>query len=167
MMRHWQTILLEDSRRDTTVMFFFSIQYRTRCIFFYYSVTEHTDDYSAAQHHFQARSPSASLAMDMGTDSHKLQLMKASFFADDDYDGKSIVSEQLEGRDSPDQIVPNRPGTRSHLYSVASSMHSQSRGLPSTISSVLEIPVTNLIVPSRDMELRTIENQVKFHFWFG
>ncbi len=113
------------------------------------------------QHRFQARSPSASLAMDMGTDSHKLQLMKASFFADDDYDGKSILSEQLEGRDSPDQIVPNRhSGIRSHLYSAASSAHSLSRGLPSTTSSVLEIPVPNLIVPVKDLEMRTVENQV-------
>lgn len=116
-----------------------------------------------SQHRFQAQSPSASLAMDMGTDSHKLQLMKASFFADDDYDGKSILSEQLEGRDSPDQIVPNRPGVRSHLYSAASSVHSISRGLPSTISSVLEMPVTNLAVSSKDLESsRTIENQVGF-----
>lgn len=34
-------------------------------------------------------SPSAHLAMDMGTDSHKLQLMKASFFVDEDDDAKS------------------------------------------------------------------------------
>lgn len=37
----------------------------------------------------QPTSPSADLALDMGTDSHKLQLMKASFFIDDEYDGKS------------------------------------------------------------------------------
>lgn len=114
-----------------------------------------------SQHRFQAQSPSASLAMDMGTDSHKLQLMKASFFADDDYDGKSILSEQLEGRDSPDQIVPNRPGIRSHLYSAASSVHSISRGLPSTISSVLELPVANLVASNKDLDSRSaIENQV-------
>lgn len=34
-------------------------------------------------------SPSAALALGLKTDSHKLQLMKASFFLDDDYDGKS------------------------------------------------------------------------------
>lgn len=34
-------------------------------------------------------STSASIAMDMDVNSHKLQLMKASFFADDDYDGRS------------------------------------------------------------------------------
>lgn len=123
-------------------------------------VTEHMDDYNMSQHRYQAKSPSALLAIDMGTDSHKLQLMKASFFADDDYDGKSILSEQLEGRDSPDQIVPNRPGIRSHLYSAPSSIHSQSRGLPSSISSVLELPVANLVVPSKDLEFKSIENEV-------
>lgn len=122
-------------------------------------VTEHMDDYNISQHRYQARSPSTLLAIDMGTDSHKLQLMKASFFADDDYDGKSILSEQLEGRDSPDQIVPNRPGIRSHLYSAPSSMHSQSRGF-SSISSVLELPVANLVVPSKDLELNLVEHQV-------
>lgn len=114
-----------------------------------FSVTEHIDDYNMShQHRFQAQSPSASLAMEMGTDSHKLQLMKASFFADDDYDGKSVVSEQFEGRDSPDQIVPSRAGIRTHLYSAPSSVHSFSRGLPSTTSSILEIPVPNLVVPA-------------------
>lgn len=34
-------------------------------------------------------SPTATLAKDMGTDAHKLQLMKASFFIDDDLDNKS------------------------------------------------------------------------------
>lgn len=38
---------------------------------------------------FEARSPSAANARDTGTDAHKLQLMKASFFVDDDFDGKS------------------------------------------------------------------------------
>lgn len=119
-----------------------------------------------SQHRYQVKSPSASLAMDIGTDSHKLQLMKASFFADDDYDGKSVLSEQLEGRDSPDQIVPNRPGIRSHLYSAASSVRSLSRGLPSTVSSVLEVPVPNLIVSNMDLELRAAENQVKFNLYY-
>ncbi|KAJ6638700.1 Nuclear pore complex protein Nup98-Nup96 [Pseudolycoriella hygida] len=124
-----------------------------------YDLTDHMDDYSMSQHRYQARSPSASLAMDLGTDSHKLQLMKASFFADDDYDGKSILSEQLEGRDSPDQIVPNRPGIRSHLFSAASSIHTHSRGIPSTISSILEIPVPNLVVSNKDLEMTVVENQ--------
>ncbi|XP_065354164.1 nuclear pore complex protein Nup98-Nup96 [Calliphora vicina] len=38
-------------------------------------------------------SPTATLAKDMGTDAHKLQLMKASFFIDDDLDNKSEASE--------------------------------------------------------------------------
>lgn len=38
---------------------------------------------------FEAVSPSTANAMETGTDSHKLQLMKASFFVDDDFDGKS------------------------------------------------------------------------------
>lgn len=55
-------------------------------------------------------SPTAALAIGMGTDSHKLQLMKASFFVDDDYDRRSIISDMTDGgRDSPDQMVPNKP----------------------------------------------------------
>lgn len=34
-------------------------------------------------------SPTAMFAKELGTDSHKLQLMKASFFNDDDTDNKS------------------------------------------------------------------------------
>lgn len=37
----------------------------------------------------QITSPSAQLAMEMGNDSHKLQLMKSIFFVGDDEDGKS------------------------------------------------------------------------------
>lgn len=47
------------------------------------------------------------LAMEMKTDSHKLQLMKASFFVEDDYDVHSVTSEMTEGRESPDQTVPS------------------------------------------------------------
>lgn len=48
------------------------------------------NQHAHAQHvGFQAVSPSAANAMDVGTDAHKLQLMKASFFIDDDFDGKS------------------------------------------------------------------------------
>ncbi|KXJ76360.1 hypothetical protein RP20_CCG009822 [Aedes albopictus] len=55
-------------------------------------------------------SPTAALALGMGTDSHKLQLMKASFFVDDDYDRRSMISDMTDGgRDSPDQMVPNKP----------------------------------------------------------
>lgn len=34
-------------------------------------------------------SPSAEIAMSMNTNSHKLQLMKASLFVDEEYDNKS------------------------------------------------------------------------------
>lgn len=92
-------------------------------------------------------SPSADLAMDMGTDSHKLQLMKASFFVDDEFDGKSVTSEQMmfeNGRDSPDQIVPNRPFSR-HLQGRAfsGSNSTLSKGLlPSSKgSSIMEVPL--------------------------
>lgn len=40
---------------------------------------------------FQPLSPSSAIAMDCGADSHKLQLMKASFFVDDDFDGRSGI----------------------------------------------------------------------------
>lgn len=47
-------------------------------------------DHSNGRDIQQPLSPSSMLAMDMGADSHKLQLMKASFFVDDDaFDGKS------------------------------------------------------------------------------
>lgn len=51
---------------------------------------EYGNDFeSVPREFFPVSSPSAELAADMGTDSHKLQLMKASFFVDDDYDAKS------------------------------------------------------------------------------
>lgn len=37
----------------------------------------------------EALSPSATVAREMGINAHKLQLMKASFFNDDEYDTKS------------------------------------------------------------------------------
>lgn len=52
-------------------------------------------------------SPSIKLAKEMQTDTHKLQLMKASFFVEDDYETQSIMSDATEGRESPDQIVPS------------------------------------------------------------
>jgi nuclear pore complex protein Nup98-Nup96 len=53
-------------------------------------------------------SPSVALAKEMKTDTHKLQLMKASFFVDDDYDTRSIMSDMTEGgRESPEQMVPS------------------------------------------------------------
>lgn len=52
-------------------------------------------------------SPSIKLAKEMQTDTHKLQLMKASFFVEDDYETQSIMSDATEGRESPDQMVPS------------------------------------------------------------
>uniref|UniRef100_A0A1L8DWH8 Nuclear pore complex protein Nup98-Nup96 n=1 Tax=Nyssomyia neivai TaxID=330878 RepID=A0A1L8DWH8_9DIPT len=70
-------------------------------------------------------SPSASVAMELGTKSHKLQLMKAAFFADDDYDNRSVCTD-MTGRETPeqqDQIVPSRL-----LGSRFSSMQSMYKG---------------------------------------
>lgn len=52
-------------------------------------------------------SPTTDIARDIGADSHKIQLMKASFFIDDNYDRRSTFSE-YGGRESPDQIVPTK-----------------------------------------------------------
>lgn len=41
---------------------------------------------------YSAVSPSVAVAMDTGTDSQKVQLMKLSFFVDDEYDGKSGIA---------------------------------------------------------------------------
>lgn len=60
-------------------------------------------------------SPSATLAKEMRTDAHKLQLMKASFFVEDD--SRSIMSDMTEGRDSPDQMVPSFFGQKSAFAS--------------------------------------------------
>ncbi|XP_055923020.1 nuclear pore complex protein Nup98-Nup96 [Eupeodes corollae] len=53
-------------------------------------------------------SPTAILANGNGTDSHKLQLMKASLFIDDDMDSKSVMSEKNDERDNMDMSVRNR-----------------------------------------------------------
>ena len=58
--------------------------------------------------------------MEMKTDSHKLQLMKASFFVDEDdeFDTRSVLSDMTEGRESPeDQMVP----TSNNLFATKSS----------------------------------------------
>uniref|UniRef100_A0A182N4M8 Nuclear pore complex protein Nup98-Nup96 n=1 Tax=Anopheles dirus TaxID=7168 RepID=A0A182N4M8_9DIPT len=72
-------------------------------------------NFTSTQYHREnPTSPTAAIAMEMGTDPHKIQLMKASFFADDEFDGRSVASEYgqgSDGRDSPDQIVPGTTGT--------------------------------------------------------
>lgn len=62
-------------------------------------------------------SPSVVLAKEMRADAHQLQLMKASFFVDDDYDTRSIVSDATEGRESPDQLVPSVFGQKTAFAS--------------------------------------------------
>lgn len=57
-------------------------------------------------------SPSSAMASGFGIDSHKVQLMKASFFVDDDFDKQSYGSEMNLGRDSPDQMVPTKQISR-------------------------------------------------------
>lgn len=62
------------------------------------------------------------LAKEMRADAHKLQLMKASFFVEDDYDTRSIMSDATEGRESPDQMVPSKPSFTSRLLMQAPKM---------------------------------------------
>lgn len=50
------------------------------------------------------------MAIDMDVNSHKLQLMKASFFADDDYDDRSEISVASESR------VRTKKGKRQSKY---------------------------------------------------
>lgn len=48
-----------------------------------------TEGIDIRQKSFFSTSPTTDLATNLGTDPHKLQLMKASFFNDDDFDGRS------------------------------------------------------------------------------
>lgn len=66
-------------------------------------------------------SPSMSLAMEMRTDSHKLQLMKASFFVEDDCDTRSVASDFVDDRDTPDQTVPSGRTILGHRFLLPSS----------------------------------------------
>lgn len=105
----------------------------------------------------QPVSPSADLAIDMGTDSHKLQLMKASLFNDeaDDYETKSISSEQYGERDSPDQIVPSK-----RPFTFSTSTHSLlSKEISSTTSSsTIETPSLSPMLPTiREHETRKMD----------
>ena len=70
-------------------------------------------------------SPSAALAKELRTDSHKLQLMKASFFVEDDYDTGSIMSDMTEGRESPDQMVPTKNSFSSRLLMPSAKLTSE------------------------------------------
>lgn len=68
----------------------------------------------------ETTSPSVTLAQKMQSDPHKLQLMKASLFVNDDYDHISIESDKSDGRETPDQIVPSK-SIFSHRLLLASS----------------------------------------------
>ncbi|CAD7083702.1 unnamed protein product [Hermetia illucens] len=105
-------------------------------------------------------SPTAALAFGSGTDAHKLQLMKASFFNEDDFDGKSVISENLEGRDSPDQIVPTNKAIFRNM-SAYPSAHSLSKDAFSlSSSSVMDTPVASPTFPSmRKIEETTIVDE--------
>lgn len=95
----------------------------------------------------QPTSPSTDLAIDMGTDSHKLQLMRASLFNDeaDDYETKSVGSDLYGERDSPDQIVPNK-----RQFTFAASSHSlRSKEVSSTTSSsTINTPILSPMLPT-------------------
>lgn len=84
----------------------------------------------------EATSPSAELAMDMETNAHKLQLMKASLFVEDDFDAKSVTSDRFGGRESPDQIVPSkRQFSLSSLFPKDVSTPSDSISIDSSVLS--------------------------------
>lgn len=135
---------------------------------------------SIADHHHKKRqptSPSAHLAMEMGTDSHKLQLMKASFFVDDDDDGKSgifcenqsqcikyntltcvyyvVISEVFEGRDSPDQIVPSKRAFSAFTSSTQSLISKDVSSTPTSDS--IDLPIISQHLPTiREFEIRKL-----------
>lgn len=115
-------------------------------------------------------SPSAEIAMSMNTNSHKLQLMKASLFVDEEYDNRSgtflktsfefakfhrvfffastVISDRYGGRESPDQIVPSK---KQFTFSLSShSVRSKEVSSPSSIDTPAQSPT---FPPRRDIEL--------------
>lgn len=80
-------------------------------------------------------SPTTDIALDIGADSHKIQLMKASFFIDDNYDRRSTISEYGGGRESPDQIVPTK--------SLFSTKNFENTVLHSRLSDFMEHEITS------------------------
>lgn len=132
-----------------------------------------TSDFHKRRH---PTSPSAQLAMDMGTDSHKLQLMKASFFVDDDEDGKSgkstrqmnreragvisdffylVISEAFGGRDSPDQIVPSKRPFSAFTSSTQSLISKDASSTPTSDS--IDLPIISQHLPTiREFEIRKL-----------
>uniref|UniRef100_A0A182SGX8 Nuclear pore complex protein Nup98-Nup96 n=1 Tax=Anopheles maculatus TaxID=74869 RepID=A0A182SGX8_9DIPT len=120
-----------------------------------YSPSAYGDEnmnFSSQYHGGNPTSPTAAIALEMGTDPHKIQLMKASFFADDDFDGRSTTSEfgHSEGRDSPDQIVPSA-GTRSTVTGAGTgglllqSLYN-SNSVPSVIQRKSHVPLAGTLL---------------------
>lgn len=109
----------------------------------------------------QPASPSAELAIEMGTDSHKLQLMRASLFNDeaDDCDAKS-VSYFYGGRDSPDQIVPNK---RPFTFSASSHSLLSKEVSSTTSSSTADTPILSPMLPTIRDDLRKHDNTTEVH----
>uniref|UniRef100_A0A1B0D922 Nuclear pore complex protein Nup98-Nup96 n=1 Tax=Phlebotomus papatasi TaxID=29031 RepID=A0A1B0D922_PHLPP len=114
--------------------------------------------------HAHPVSPSASMAMEMGAKSHKLQLMKAAFFTEDDYDNRSICTDSVTGRESPDQdqIVPSRRlGSRfssmQSIYKESSvmSLQTQSDDTP-IVSRIVGLPA-KVEVPEKKLPRQIIE----------
>lgn len=59
----------------------------------------------------------------------------------------------MEGRDSPDQIVPNKSFLRHHLHPAFSMTSTQSKGVPSTTSSSkLDTPIESPAIPYKDTD---------------
>lgn len=115
------------------------------------------DEYSGYK---QTTSPSAAVAMDVGTDSHKLQLMKSSFF--DDYDNKSVTSEFIDDRDSPDQMVPNKLFLKSSEGQAVYSLGGKQTYTPSSQTSA---PSSLEVLTKSNVEKRS-ELFVSFFFNF-
>lgn len=84
----------------------------------------------------------------MRTDTHKLQLMKASFFVEDDYDAQSVISDATEGRESPDQMVPNHKSKSLGTMLLSRTIRSFDEEMPA-ISSDGSEKITNKVEPKR------------------
>lgn len=106
----------------------------------------------------QPTSPSAAVAMDVGTDSHKLQLMKSSFF--DDYDNKSVTSEFIDDRDSPDQMVPSKLFLKSSegqkTYSLGKQTYTPS--LQTSTPSSLEVVTKSTVEKRSELFVSFLKN---------
>lgn len=116
------------------------------------------DEYGMSSYNKQPTSPSAAVAMDVGTDSHKLQLMKSSFF--DDYDNKSVTSEFIDDRDSPDQMVPSKLFLKSSegqkTYSLGKQTYTPS--LQTSTPSSLEVVTKSTVEKRSELFVSFLKN---------